>query len=470
MTKRRMTTIFLLLLLTFIALLGTAVAFSGTGTSGDPYVVEVSDTDLSSWTQMDGDFIRVENFILLDEVLNASAVNTTILLVSGNYLANQYVINTQDGLTVTNADSMALPIIQLTAATDGFKIQRNNTTIKNVTLDGTNVANYGFRIQHTVNTTFDNVTAINMVKTAFDISRNTDSSFTNLTARNNGGFGITITQGSNVTVSGTTENNTWGGLNINNKEFGDADNIGITAINVSGIIPMEGLPVIVEEYNTTLPNLVRSNLTGPTGVDIPSESIIVSNMDPTGIDSSTPPIFAKLYLLNQSNSADQNGQILSDILNESLDGNEIDLPPGTYNVGNVTVSSNVTLVGTGNPTIVGTLTPGEGVIITEEGVTVTPTQSSGSSGGGFGQATVLDTAPTNTSNMTPANNTTNNTVPPTNMSNTTNNTSNTNNTSTPSGSESWWDQYWWIIAVGAVVIIAAAGGYYYYYVYKPKNP
>ncbi|WNY25983.1 right-handed parallel beta-helix repeat-containing protein [Methanolapillus millepedarum] len=484
MIKRRMTPI-ILILVTLFALAGTAAAFTGTGISGDPYVVESTDTDLSGWTTIaEGDYIRVENTSLLPNVISSIANNSTIILINGPYAASQFFIpSTKEGITITNNAGTA-PEIQLTAVSDGFKIWSNRTTITNVTLNGTGVANYGFRVQIDYvndtgghNITFDNVTARNMVKTAFDFSRNTDCSFTNLTAENNGGFGITINQGSNVTVSGNTSNNSWGGLNVNNKNFTDGTNIATAGINVSGINLTEQLPVVIEEYDNAARTTVRTLIGASLEINLTNDSIIITNNNSTGINDDSIPILGKIMILNPNNTADQNGAILAGILGDTgaEDGNQVNVPPGTYNVGNVTVPTNMTIVGSGNPTIVGVLTPADSnVTIGEENVTVTPTApSSGGSGGGYGSATVVNTTMTNnTTNATNTTNTTNTT--PSNTSNTSSNTStntSTNNTSTPSSSESWWDKYmWYVIGAAAVIIIIGAGAYYYFYMYKPKNP
>ncbi|MDV0446435.1 hypothetical protein MsAg5_02690 [Methanosarcinaceae archaeon Ag5] len=483
MIKRRLTPI-IIFLLTLMALTGTAAALSGDGTSADTAYIVDDNSNLTAWEDVaqPNQFVKVTALDLLDEVLLSAQSDTTVLLTNGPYTATQYLIlSSEEGITVTN-DAGASPVIQLTGVTDGFKIQSNRTTIKNVTLDGTNTADYGFRVQIDYNTglgghniIFDNVTATNMNKTAFDFSRNTNCSYTNLTAINNGAFGLTITQGNNVTVLNTvTQNNSWGGVNVNNKPQGDAYDMPTADIDISGIQSLEINPITLEEYNTSSASEIRSNTDVPSNIDLNNMSVVVSNSGPGGVeDDTTTPMSTKLVTLNINNTETQNGSVLSKLLEESVDGNEVNVPAGNFNVGNVTIPANITIVGSGNPTIIGILTPAPGIDPpVEEGVTVTPPPAG--SGGGTGQATVVNTTQTNnttTNNTTTNDTTTNNTTPPTNTSDTSNTSPNTtpNNTSTPS-SESWWDQYmWYVIGAIIVILIVAAGAYYYFYVYKPKN-
>ncbi|WP_318786512.1 right-handed parallel beta-helix repeat-containing protein [Methanimicrococcus hacksteinii] len=387
--------------------------------------------DLNGWTPEEGNTINVTSDGdggLLASVLSRIENNSTIILSNETYTANQYLVS-KDGITITNASGVS-PEIQLSAVSDGFKIQANNVTIQNVTLNGTGTANYGFRVQAADGTTFENVKATNMLKTAFDISRNTNAVYTNITAVDNGGFGITITQGVNITITGTTQNNGWGGLNVNNKQQNDENDIETTGINVSGVTSEETAPIILEQYTPAETGNDVSKITPPAGVDLTAGSIVISNEEGIGDGTMT----AKFILLNPANTAEVNGQILSNVLTSSKEGNTIEIPDGSYETEEIIVPSNVVLKGN-NVEISGTLAYTDGADVTIERKTETPaenTKSTRSGGSGTGSAIIVEASSAERKNTPNSNNAV--TAEPTGTTSTENNAGNTNTNTNPADS------------------------------------
>lgn len=136
---------------------------------------------------------------LLQQILENAPEGTKIQLVGDKvYSAPSFMLST-DGVDIIGikGENDNYPELRITTATEeqGFLITANSTGIMNVTLNGTDIAKRGFRIECANNTYFDNVTVKNFTKTGFDVNRNTNSTYTNIVAIDNGGFGITITQG-----------------------------------------------------------------------------------------------------------------------------------------------------------------------------------------------------------------------------------------------------------------------------------
>ncbi|WP_338098826.1 right-handed parallel beta-helix repeat-containing protein [Methanolapillus africanus] len=436
----------------------SAAAIGGTGADGDPYVIN-DNTNYTAWNDSHkaaNQFILVTSPTLLDEVLQNAEQGSTILLVTETYTADQYLVSA-DGLTITNNATGDVPTIELTGRTDGFKVNGfDGVTIQNVILDGNGTADYGFRIQNATNITMDNVTAINMVKSAFDLSRNIDCVYTNLTAQDNGGFGISITQGENVTVSGNTKNNSWGGINVNNKQHKDSADINTTSINISGVVSTDDIPVVLEEYDVDEPQTVQSVIAPSLGVNLTNTAFMISN--PAGINTAGT-IFGKIILLNPANDPETNGDILENVLENATEETQISVPPGEFNVSSDEVPNNVTLSLSGGTDINGELTYGDGKPIDY-------TIRENGSGGGTGKATVVNTtAPANTTNVTDP-------AVPDNTSDTSSNTStNTTPNDTPNATpEPETDSVPnpTSIVLIVVLIVIGAGAYYYFYV-KPKQ-
>ncbi|WP_338098099.1 right-handed parallel beta-helix repeat-containing protein [Methanolapillus ohkumae] len=455
----------------------TAAALDGDGSPENPYIISANE-DLSGWTPDESDHIRIENMELLNETLTKALAGSTIYLVNGTYTISQYLIS-RDGITVTNIPG-EVPVIQLTSKSNGFQITGNNTVIKNVTLDGNGIADYGFRARTTSGLIFDNVTAINMVKTAFDFNRVVDSSFTNLTAKDNGGFGITIAQGINLTVTGTTENNSWGGINVNNQEFGNDADIGTDKVNFTGVVNSEELMIILEEYNlTNTTDLVLENVNGPAGIDILNDSILISNDN--GIWNSGKLIVKKYHILNPTNGAEESGQILSGILGKTNfnGGNKIYVPPGTYFIEDFVDPENIELILHEEARIIETL--GEGGGIGDDDVIIDIEEISSS--GGFGKAAVFDTVLEEMTENDPSDDSKNNTTPENGKENEFGSNISESSTSLPSAanqesednssvnSKTKWSTYGKKIPTSiAIFILIVAAAVYAYYNLKPKDP
>ncbi|MDV0446432.1 hypothetical protein MsAg5_02650 [Methanosarcinaceae archaeon Ag5] len=459
----------ILLLLVVLVLMGTAAAaIGGNGlTKATAYGID-DDTNYTEWNNTlrgNNQHILVTSTTRLGDVLQNAYPGSTIYLTDdAPYTASTCIIG-NNSTTITINESTDAPIIELTSPFD--ITGKSNIRIDNVTVSGTDAARSGFRILSSDNITLDNVTVKNSTRTCFDFNRNKDCTYTNLNAIGNGadGFGMTFVQGINIFVTGTTSNNGWGGVNINNKEYYDGHDIGISNINVSGVVSLESVPVVLEEYNNSAP-AVQSAVGSMFG-NLTNNSIIISNSN--GISSE--PIFGKVVLLNPTNDAATNGAILKDeIAKNTEDENQISLPPKTFALGtDVTVPNNVTLSVSKNTVI------DDGNITTTGGgeVNTVVRAESSSGGGGVGQATVVNTTQTNNTTTNATNNTTvnNTTTPATNTSNTSANTSvNTtaNNTSTPSN-ESWWSKNMWYIIIAIVILIILAAGAYYYFYMRPKQ-
>lgn len=401
--------------------------------------------------------------LLYNILLNADN-DSVINLSAATYSAGQFLILEKENITINGAGNASL--IQLTGPSDGFKINLSSQiTVKNVKLDGKNTANYGFRLQRSDNITFENVAAVNMIKTAFDISRNRDSVYTAITAENNGGFGITITQGENVTVTGTTDNNSWGGLNVNDKQQSDGGDISTSAVNVAGVNSEESMPIVVEQYTAGSSTNIAENITPPSGINLTSGSIIVSNEN--GIESGSNPVRTKFILLNPDNSAGVNGQILNSVLSGSAENNTVSIPSGSYDVGSVTVPANVTLSGT-DVTLVGTITGASGTTVTKgDGITTAPPAVKTSGGGsGTGAAVIVNNTSsengTNTPNGTNNASDNNNTVTPGNPS------SNSSEGNPASSSSNGLKEKYQFVLIGVVLAVLLAGTAYYFAV-RPKS-
>ncbi|WNY28859.1 hypothetical protein MmiEs2_10670 [Methanimicrococcus stummii] len=380
----------------------TMVLAFGTSLAAADEITISGEADFADWTPAIGDVVHLTSDGaggLLKSVLVSVESDSTIILSGEIYAADQYLISNQKtNITVTNETGVA-PEVRLTGKSDGFKIQADQTTIKNITLNGTGVADYGFRVQAVNGTVFENVAATNMNKTAFDISRNTNAVYTNITAFNNGGFGITMTQGESVTVSGTTQNNAWGGLNVNNKQQNDASDISTTGIDVSGVASEETMPIVLEQYSAVTPENDVSQITPPAGVDLAASSIVVSNEN--GIDGGV--ITSRFILLNPENTPDENGQILAGILKSAVEGNVIEVPTGSYNIGDTEVPASITLEGDG-VRLIGSLTRGIDVVIETDGdITTGDGKTSSSGGSGTGSARVVEPTNENTNANASAN-------------------------------------------------------------------
>lgn len=192
------------------------------------------------------------NMNSFENALKAAQPGDTIDVAAGTYSANQFVIlAAKPGLTIQGA-GMDQTIFELTANYDGFKVQANNTTLRDFTItttnvNGTNRANYGLRAQGIDGLAVDNVKITNMSKSAFDLNGVTNATLVGVTAEHNGYYGIAINQSKGVTVSGITLNNSWAVL-VANKPQPSFNNQLTEAINIQNVVSTETARLVVENY------------------------------------------------------------------------------------------------------------------------------------------------------------------------------------------------------------------------------
>ncbi|AHB42388.1 hypothetical protein RAAC3_TM7C00001G0542 [Candidatus Saccharibacteria bacterium RAAC3_TM7_1] len=288
--------------------------------------------------------------------INAAGSDATVHIGSGSFSASQYlVLAGHDNLTI-DGDGKTHTTLQLTAAYDGFKVQANNVTLSDFTIDGTSVANYGLRAQGVDNLTVDNVKTTKMKKTGFDINGVTNSSFTDLTATDNGGNGFSVTDTLNLTFTDTrSSGNAWGGMGIYTHGGAFVGRCGVDGISFSGVLNLQ-------EVGALYTGIDSSTCTSITNVNIPSTAlpykVTLNNTDPQDIYTASQAnaeslvsAYGALSPVVRSTETGHyvvvGGQTIQSVINAAPAGSVIDVPAGTYPE-SVSVNKAVTLVGAGS--------------------------------------------------------------------------------------------------------------------------
>jgi hypothetical protein len=312
---------------------GAVLAFDSTGKartalSSDPAYNPTSRPNL----------VMLKN-VISDEITKAQA-GDTINFAEGTYSASQFLILAEKaGLTIQGA-GIDKTIFELTTPSDGFKVQANNTTLKDFTIstvEGTNKAIYGLRAQGVDNLTVQNVKIINMKKTAFDINGVTNSNLSGLIAENNGGYGIAINQSKGVTLSGTTTNSGWGAVLVANK-IQPFTNTETSGINISGVASTEFLRLNIEDYISET-NIINGVTFDSTYMRAP----IVTN----GTPKVTSYLVKELITVNPNAAKDLVTRTYTDLYDAVLasqNGDTIKVYPDTY-TGDIAINKAVTLMG-----------------------------------------------------------------------------------------------------------------------------
>jgi hypothetical protein len=203
----------------------------------------------------------------LQNAINAAQSGDTVSVAAGTYNATQFlVLAAQHGVTIQGA-GVNQTIFNLTAVSDGFKVQANDVTLKDFTItSNAHVANYGLRAQGVSNLTVDAVAVTNMVKTGFDINGVTHSQFSNIKALNNGGAGIYATDSQFLTFTNTTTSgNAWGAIGLDAK--GSTYACGTNNIVFNGMLNLSEATALYAETDTPANPACRvTNVTVPAGV------------------------------------------------------------------------------------------------------------------------------------------------------------------------------------------------------------
>ncbi|MDB5254995.1 MAG: hypothetical protein JWL92_371, partial [Candidatus Nomurabacteria bacterium] len=245
----------------------------------------------------------------MQAAIDAAQPGDTINVAAGTYSASQFlVLAAKSGITIHGAgtDLSTGTVFQLTAQSDGFKVQANDVTLENFTITNTPtpIANYGLRAQGVSNLTVHNVTISNMKKSGFDINGVSGSHFSGLSAQNNGGNGIAISDSKNLAFTGvTTLGNGWGGValyatgastyacGVDSISFDSNSSFNETGAVYTGIDNPANPACTIT--NITLPNSVlpyKVTLAKGSRAQIDPQDIYVKSIADASLVASTPAI------------------------------------------------------------------------------------------------------------------------------------------------------------------------------------
>lgn len=288
----------------------------------------------------------------IQAAIDAATAGSTINVGAGVYSANEFRVLNGKEITIEGA-GIGNTTMKLTAVTDGFKVQANNVTLKNFTIDGSGIATYGLRAQNVTGLSVQNIYITGMTRSGFDINGVKSSHFTNITALNNGGVGVSVTDSTDLTFANvTTSGNLWGGIGlytkggnypgmcgVNNIVFGGAASLAetvslYTGINnvacpVANITPPASLTHKITSNNLAAQNIYTKSITDASALANPAFSPVISSTA-TGDYIVSPDLK------------------IQHAINAATTGSIINVLPGTYNE-NVNVNKAVSILGT-NPT------------------------------------------------------------------------------------------------------------------------
>lgn len=312
----------------------------------------------------------------VQSAINAASTGDTISLSGNQYNAGQFlVLAAKAGLTIEGA-GVDQTTLNLTSVSDGFKIQANNVTLKDLNITTAHVANYGLRAQNVSGMDVQNVEITNMVKSAFDINGVSNSTFSDLTARNNGGNGISITDSSNLTFDGiTTVNNSWGGVAL--YATGTYYPCGVSNVSMTNLTLTETAAIYTGIDNQSNPACIITGLSLPTSY-LPykvtlaqgdPQDIYVKSLADASIVATANPTLAPVATSRVDGSYwVASGLKIQDAVNAAPASATVNVAAGTYNE-NVNVNKDLTITGAGSDTSGTVIQPvsGNGITVAASG-------------------------------------------------------------------------------------------------------
>lgn len=280
------------------------------------------------------------DFTTVQPAVDASISGDIVNIKPGTYDASQFlVLAAQAGITVTGGGT-SNTFLNLSAISDGFKVQANNVTLKNFTITSNSVvANYGLRAQNISGLTVQNVQITKMKKTAFDINGVSGSSFSTIRAKDNGGAGIYITDSNNLTFTNTTTSgNAWGAIGLTAK--GTFYPCGSNNITFSGVLNLaESTPIYAETDTPNDPDCRVTDVTVPVSVlpyrVTPSKNVIkdfyTRSLSDAQALASVPGADSPVIRSNTDDSlVVTSGLKIQDAINAALTGDTVNVASGAY--------------------------------------------------------------------------------------------------------------------------------------------
>jgi len=294
--------------------------------------------------------------------INAASAGDTVTVGPGTYSSGQFLVLSGKEITIEGS-GVDTTFMRLTNPSDGFKVQANNVTLKNFTINSAGTAIYGLRAQGVTNLNVQNVKITGMTKSAFDINGVTSSQFTNITAQSNGGNGVSVTDSSNLTFTNvTTSGNGWGGVAFYAK--GTTYPCGVSGITFGGTTSLSEVQALYTGIDT--PGNPACTI---TGLSLPASltyKVKLNNYDPQNIyvksaaDAATiATVYSALSPVATSTSTGSYmvapGLKIQDAINAAAAGDTINVTAGDY-IENITINKAVSVLGAGAATtrIIGT--------------------------------------------------------------------------------------------------------------------
>lgn len=291
--------------------------------------------------------------LTINYAIGQAAAGDTVSVAAGTYSANEFlVLANKAGITVQGA-GVDQTILNLTAVSDGLKVQANNVTLKDFTLTTARVAKYGLRAQNISGLDVQNVKIANMVRSAFDINGVSNSTFSGLTARNNGGNGVSITDSNHLSFDGvTTDGNSWGGIAL--YATGTFYPCGVNNISMSNLSLAETVALYTGIDTPSNPACVITALTLPTYLPYkvtlnqgdPQDIYVKSLADASVVASASPSLAPIARSTSDGSYWVTSGLKIQDAVNSATANNTIHVTAGNYaSEGTISVNKPLSILG-----------------------------------------------------------------------------------------------------------------------------
>ncbi|MDB5161127.1 MAG: hypothetical protein JWO96_507 [Candidatus Saccharibacteria bacterium] len=290
--------------------------------------------------------------LTLNYAISQAVAGDTVSVAAGTYSANEFLILANKAGITVRGEGVDQTTLNLTAVSDGLKVQANNVTLKNFTLTTAHVAKYGLRAQNISGLDVQNVKITNMVKSAFDINGVSNSSFSGLTAQNNGGNGVSITDSNHLSFDGvTTDGNSWGGIAL--YATGTSYPCGVNNISMSNLSLAETVALYTGIDTPSNPACVITTLTLPTYLPYkvtlnqgdPQDIYVKSLADASVVASASPSLAPIARSTSDGSYWVTSGFKIQDAVNSATAGSTVHVTDNYSGAGVVSVNKSLNILG-----------------------------------------------------------------------------------------------------------------------------